>query len=92
MASKLGKRVEALEVRSPHNEFSHLSKEELDNEIDAWLKNCEAQDRNWLAKLINDPSELSQELVRLLAMSGRLTDEQCLLARRLDTYRHGASL
>ena len=83
MPSKLGKRVEALEAKTPHNEFSQLSKEELDNEIDAWLKKCEAQDRNWLAKLINDSSELSQELVRLLAMSGRVTAEHCLLARRL---------
>ena len=83
MPFKLEKRVEALEERTPHNEFSHLSAEELNNQIVAALKECEAQDRNWIAKLINDPSEDSQELLRLMAMSGLVTDEPCLLARRL---------
>lgn len=85
MASKLGKRVEALEVRTPQNEFSDLSDEELENQIVASLKECEEQDPDWVAKLINDPSESSQKLVWLMAMSGHLTDEQCLLARRLHS-------
>lgn len=72
MASKLGTRVDALEVRAPHNEFSHLSDEELDNQIAASLKTCDERDRDWVAKLISDPSESSQELVWLMAMSGLL--------------------
>lgn len=88
MASKLVGRVEALEAGTSHDEFSHLSAEELGHRIVASLKKCEERDPDWFVKLINDPGEGAQDMVRRMAMLGFLTNEQCLLIQRL----HGGKM